>query len=278
MEGSFPPKAEDILQPKYYDVLMVLQAVSTLFIFFLPACFFAMICYRRPAKFLGFNLHINAKQFFLAIGILILAFPLAGALGELNQVLPIPQSWAAKFKSWEVTRQAEEAAFVQINTFPKYLMSLLIIGLLPGVFEEIYFRATIQNFFTGWFKGPGLAILVTSIIFSAIHGSYYGFLVRFGLGVILGLVFYYSKSLWLNALMHFLFNGLQVTELYENNLRGIKQTKDVEQNFPLWMGMVALVLIIYLFMVFKKASAIELAKYPEEQLPETEFEHWLNKS
>ena len=32
----FPLKAEDILQPKYYQVNMVLQAVSTFFIFFVP--------------------------------------------------------------------------------------------------------------------------------------------------------------------------------------------------------------------------------------------------
>jgi len=45
---------------------------------------------------------------------------------------------------------------------------------------------------------------VTSIIFSIIHLSFYGFLVRFALGIVLGFIFYYSGSLWLSILFHFL--------------------------------------------------------------------------
>ena len=40
---SFPLKVEDILQPKYYNVNMVIQVVSTFFIFFVPVYFFAAI-------------------------------------------------------------------------------------------------------------------------------------------------------------------------------------------------------------------------------------------
>lgn len=283
MEGAVVPSTpEEMLQPKFYNVLMVLQAVSTFLIFFIPACLFAIICYKRPAKFLGFNLNINLAQVLLAIGILILAFPLSGALGELNEKLPIPQNWAVKFRSWEISREAEEAALIQINTFPKYLISLLIIGLLPALFEETYFRATIQNLFTRWFKGPWVAIILTSLIFSGIHGSYYGFLVRFGLGAILGSVFYYSGSLWLSILIHFLFNSIQVTQLYE--MKGLKQAKDVQQNFPLWMGVAALLLLIFLFTVFKRISASRLAKYPEAEyskettVSDDDFQNWLNKS
>ena len=36
------------------------------------------------------------------------------------------------------------------------------------------------------------------------------------LGIILGLIYYYSESIWLNVLFHFLFNGIQVTVLYES--------------------------------------------------------------
>jgi len=273
--GMIPSKPEEMLQPKYYNVNMIIQAVSTFFLFFLPAYFFAKICYRKPVKFLGVNLHINSRQVFLVISILILTFPLSGALGELNQALPIPQSWAVKFKAMELSREAQEAALIQINSFPKYLISLLIIGLLPALFEETFFRATIQNLFVRWFKGPWIAILLTSIIFSAIHLSYYGFLVRFGLGVILGMVFYYSCSLWLSVLLHFLFNGIQVTLLYIMNMQGVKQTKDIEQNFPIWTGVIALVLLIYLFIVFKKTSELELAKYPEEELSGNDFQDWV---
>lgn len=276
MEGAMiPSKAEELLQPKYYNVNMIIQSVSTFFLFFAPAYVFAKICYRRSLYFLGFNVHINSKQIFLVVGILLLTFPLSGALGELNQALPIPQSWAAKFKAMELSRETQEAALIQINSLPRYIISLVIIALLPALFEETFFRATLQNLFVRWFKGPWLAIILTSIIFSVIHLSYYGFIVRFGLGMILGLIFYYSGSLWLSVLLHFLFNGLQVTALYVMNLKGIKQAKDLEKNFPLWMGIVALMLLIYLFIEFKKNCKAELAKYPEEEIPQDDFHDWV---
>ena len=68
--GTFPTKSQDILQPKYYNVAMVLQAVTTFFIFFFPVYLFAAICYKKPVKFLGFNVPVNYRQFFLVIGIL----------------------------------------------------------------------------------------------------------------------------------------------------------------------------------------------------------------
>ncbi|MEO6453002.1 MAG: CPBP family intramembrane glutamic endopeptidase [Ginsengibacter sp.] len=276
MQGlTFPAKNSDIFQLKYYNTLMVIQAVTTFFLFFLPVYVFAMICYKRPYKFLGFNLRFNFKQILLVLSILLLTFPLSAALGEWTKLLPIPESWAIKFKAMEVAREAQEATLIQINSFSKYIISLFIIGLLPGIFEETFFRAGMQNLFTRWFRGPWIAIILTSIIFSIIHASFYGFFVRFGLGVILGFIFYYSGSLWLSILLHFLFNGIQVTALYAMNMSGnIKQAKDLEKNLPMWAGLVSLALIFYLFILFKKVSEAKLAKYPEEEFPDNDFDNW----
>jgi membrane protease YdiL (CAAX protease family) len=210
---SLPLNTDEMLQPKYYNVNMVLQAVSTFLIFFVPVHFFAAICYRRPFEYIGFNFRFGTKQVVLLIGILILTFPLSGGLSTLNKIIPISQHWAAKFKAMELAREAQEAALININTFPRYMISLLVIALLPAVFEETFFRGGMQNFLSRWFKSPWIAIILTGIIFSIIHLSYYGFLVRFALGVVLGLLFYYSGSLWLSILFHFLFNGIQVTVL-----------------------------------------------------------------
>ena len=266
--------ATDMLKPQYYNEAMILQAVSTFFIFFLPVYFLALICYRKPSKFIGFTNRINITQILLIIGILILTFPLSGALAELNKMLPISSDWAAKFKKMEDSRAVQEAALININAFSRYIIALIVIGLLPGLFEEVCFRAGLQNILTRWFKGPWIAIILTAIIFSVVHISYYGFLVRFALGIILGFIFYYSGSIWLSVLFHFLYNGLQVTALYAFTMSGTKNQKDIEQNFPVWAGVVALVLIIYLFIKFKKVSALQNAKYVVEDLPDDDFHNW----
>jgi uncharacterized protein len=265
---------EDVLKPQYYNAGMVLQAISTFFIFFVPVYIFALICYRKPARFIGFNTNIHYKQVFLLICILVLTFPLSGALAELNKILPISPQWAAKFKALEDSRAAQEAALININSFPRYIISLIVIGLLPGLFEEVCFRAGLQNILVRWLKGPWPAIILTSIIFSLIHLSYYGFLVRFALGIILGLIFYYSDSIWLSVLFHFLYNGFQVTVLYIINLSGTKNQKDIEESFPIWVGVVSLGLIIYLFIQFRKISLVQKTKITPDDFPDDEFQDW----
>ncbi len=273
----FPLKAEDILQPKFYQVNMVMQAVTTFLIFFVPAHFFAAICYRKPFNYLGFNFRFNYKQILLLIGILILTFPMSGALANLNKILPISEYWASKFKAMELAREAQEAALININSFSRYIISLFVIALLPAIFEETFFRGAMQNLFTRWFKGPWVAIILTAIIFSLIHLSFYGFLVRFALGVVLGFIFYYSGSLWLSILFHFLFNGIQVTIMYILTINTVKN-KNIEENLPLWMGALALLLLLYLFKLYKRTSTLEQSRYVEEVTPEDEFHNWTAKN
>ncbi|MGH2565064.1 MAG: hypothetical protein ACRDE5_11155, partial [Ginsengibacter sp.] len=102
--------ADDMLKPRYYNAIMVMQIVSTFFLFFLPVYFFAMICYRKPGKFIGFNTNISFKQVLILLGILLLTFPLSGALAELNKIIPISKSWTDYFKMKEDARAAQEAA------------------------------------------------------------------------------------------------------------------------------------------------------------------------
>lgn len=278
MEGSsLPLKTSELLQPKYYNVNMVIQGVTTFFIFFLPVVCFATACYRKPAVYMGYNLTFNYKQALLVVAILLATFPLAGSLGELNKILPISKSLALRFKNWEAAREAEESALIQINTLSKYIFSLFIIGLLPAIFEETFFRAGMQNLLIRWFKGPWIAIIVTSIVFSLVHISYYGFLVRFALGVVLGLLFYYSGSIWLSILFHFLFNGLQVTWLFITSTSATSVNKDIEGNFPLWIGIPALLLLLYLFSLYKKVSAPKRAEINAHEPGEDLYEWTRNQ-
>ena len=275
MQGaSMPGTADEILKPKYYNVNMVIQLVSTFFIFFLPVILFARICYRQPKRFLGFNTNFNYQQVLLLILILMVTVPLVATLTEVNKILPIPQHLALKFKAMESAREAQEAALININSASKYVISLLVIGLAPAVFEETFFRSGLQNFLSRWFKRPWIAIVLSSIIFSLIHLSYYGFLVRFGLGVILGLIFYYSGSLWLSILFHFLVNGVQVTFLYLVSLHHSAEKSIPDITVPIWPILPTLIVMFFLFNLFRKKSEAQQIKYPVIPNAEDDLYEW----
>ena len=68
---------------------------------------------------------------------------------------------------------------------------------------------------------------------------------------------------------------MQVTALYVITSSGKKTpSKDIEQNFPLWAGIIALILIIFLFIKFKEYSVLQKAKVVEDDLPDDDFHNW----
>jgi membrane protease YdiL (CAAX protease family) len=90
------------------------------------------------------------------------------------------------------------------------LINLLVVAVIPAIFEEMCFRGALQRIMIQMFGNPWTGIVVTSILFSAFHMQFQGFFPRMFLGILLGAVYWYSGSLWANILAHCFFNGIQV--------------------------------------------------------------------
>jgi hypothetical protein len=252
-KGIFEMEKE-MLNPANVQAVRVVQLVSTFFIFFLPAYFTALIMNKKPLKFLGFNVHFSWRQLLLAIGIMLVSLPLVGSLSEINKLIPLPAAYEKFFKELEETYEKQVVVLSRITGFRDYLMSLLIMALGPAIFEETFFRGGMQNLLQQWTRKPWLAIAITSIVFSAIHFSYYGFLPRVALGFVLGLLFYYSGSLWLSIAGHFFNNALVVTQIYYYARQGKPIEDAMNETYPIWIGAIALVVLAGLIYIYKKFS------------------------
>lgn len=163
----------------------------------------------------------------------------------------------------EESYKASMMAMATMKTTVDYLLGLLVLAFAPALFEEVLFRGAFQPVFIGWTKNKWAGIIITSVLFSAIHISYFGFLPRLALGLILGLIFYYSKNIWLNILLHFLNNAVVVTQLYVVSRQGKSIDKTVDESMPIWWGAIAAVALIILFRVFRKESSAVL--FAQEQ-------------
>ena len=117
-------------------------------------------------------------------------------------------------------------SFLNVSTFGGLVVNLIIIALLAAVGEELLFRGVILQLFVEWFKNKHLAIIISAILFSAMHIQFYGFLPRMILGILFGYIFIWSGSLWIPILLHFIFNGITVVAAYLFH-KGLIQT-DVE--------------------------------------------------
>ncbi|MBR4136032.1 MAG: CPBP family intramembrane metalloprotease [Bacteroidales bacterium] len=147
----------------------------------------------------------------------IIILPLVALLGQWNEAIPLP----------EALQEMEDSAndildkLLQDHSYPTLLLNILVLGLVPAVCEEFLFQGSLQPFLTEWTKKPHLAIWLTAFIFSTIHLQFAGFIPRFFLGAYLGYLFYWSRSLWLPILAHFLHNALTIMVTFTLEGRGI---------------------------------------------------------
>ena len=257
-------------RPENANISRLLNTLASLLAFFLPALFVSRMVGIRPFAHLGFNSSLNAKQIGWIIMITIASMVLSGALGELNEKIPIPAKWYAKAKAIEETYRTVMLTMANMKSFSDYLLAVLVLAAAPAIFEEVLFRGGFQQIFIGWTKNKWSGIIITSILFSAIHFSYFGFLPRLALGIVLGLIFFYSKNIWLNILLHFLNNGVVVTQLYIVTKQGKSIEKTLDESMPIWWGVIALVGLYLLFKSFRKESELLLSRkekaihaYPE---------------
>ena len=107
-------------------------------------------------------------------------------------------------------------------------MNFFIISLLAALSEELLFRGVLQKILVDGTQRLHIGILLTAFIFSAFHLQFYGLIPRFFLGVLLGYAYYFSGSLWVPILMHFLNNFIAVLifVLYKEGLTTIDPMKN----------------------------------------------------
>lgn len=102
---------------------------------------------------------------------------------------------------FEVILKAKEMGFIT------GLFSVVMIGLFVPIAEETMFRGVLQTKLTQKF-GPFLSILLTSFIFAIYHVDLVSFAVIFIMGLLLGWLRYYFKSVWPAILLHALRNTI----------------------------------------------------------------------
>jgi len=193
--------------------LYVTNSISTFGIFFVPALLFSYCATKKWFSYSKANRIAPPQMMGYVLILALFILPIITCFGFLNEQITLPESMQ-KIEVW--MREMEEAGKVFTktltanSTFPILLTNIIIMALLPAIFEEFLFRGTIQPFFTKWFTNKHLAIILTAFIFSVIHFQFYGFIPRFLLGIYLGYLLIWGKSLWLPIIAHLMHNAVSI--------------------------------------------------------------------
>jgi membrane protease YdiL (CAAX protease family) len=204
---SLDQKSFDFNNPKLIDALKSIQLIYTIIGFLLPALVYAWITFKyKPLYFLGFRASQKFNFYLFAVILMIISFPLASWLGELNEHIPLAK-WMVDAEK-EAGKQMD--AFLKTTSTKDVIVNLLIIGLIPAICEEACFRGVLQRIFIQIVKNPWIGIVLSAIFFSAFHMQFEGFLPRMFLGILLGALYWYSGSLWVSITAHFFNNASQL--------------------------------------------------------------------
>ena len=202
-------------------------------------------------------LGLNKVQFhwiLLGIAIMYAILPLNSVFAEWNEGLKLPESMKALE---ELMKSMQDAAgevtekMLNVNNISGLIINLFMIAGLAALGEELLFRSLLQTSLIRICKNAHIGIFIASIVFSFIHFEFYGFLPRLVLGLLLGYMFYFSRSIWIPILMHFVNNGTVVVLYYLNNIGIINidlETFD-KTNTPILISSIFVVIALLYFSI-----------------------------
>lgn len=241
--------------PQGVLALKLNQGLISIAIFIVPAFLFSKSINQNPIHFLHLKHKTKFYNYLFIIILIISAIPVSSWLLELNQNLHLPDS----LKEFEVFLRGDEAfykmqseLFVKADGVGQLLFNIFIVAIIPAIAEEIFFRGCLQNFVRMCFYNLHVSVIFTAIIFSAIHGDYFGFLPRFMFGVVLGYAFAYSGNIWVSVLGHFLNNAISILAFNFSIMHPeIEYFKD-DYNFPIYLTAIAAFGVVIILFAMNK--------------------------
>ena len=245
----------DYSKPQTIFIIRALQVIQFVGLFLIPTFICARLFSTDIKKYLGLKKPSNNLYFFVAIVAIVVSIPLVTWLGELNRAIHFPQRIAEWMRKGEEQPAKTVQGLLSKNTVKDLILNIICIAGLAAVGEELLFRGMLQRLLIKMFRNPWPGIIITAILFSAMHMQFYGFIPRFALGILLGAVYWYSGSLWVAMLAHFMYDGLLIVLAYFNPAMINDDNVGKAQNLAL-IGTVSFVCVIFLIEWMRKKTVV----------------------
>ena len=250
----------DISNSDSLGLLKYFQIVNQIGLFIIPSLIFAFLINRNISKYL--RIDIKPLNFSMVAGFFMILFavPLVSYLAEINEMMNFPE-FLSGLENWmrnsEVKAMELTKAFLDVGTVSGLSVNLLMIAIIPALGEEFMFRGIFLRLFREWTKNVHFAVIISAVLFSALHMQFYGFLPRMMLGIILGYLFVWSGSIWVPVFVHFTNNAATVIASYLAN-RGIIDA-DIESfgstDNSIFLFLSIVIVFFLIIMIYKKENA-----------------------
>lgn len=248
------------LNPEQMLGFRVIQVFYALGAFLLPPLVFVKALRLNATQFLGLNRHSNWMKFLFVGLIWALFYPFVSWMHELNSSINLESFGTAGELALEKVNEADTLTEMMMTmpSFSMLLLNLFIVGLVPAITEEFFFRGLLQRLFQTWMRNGHIAVWISAILFSSIHMQFDGFIPRVLLGALFGYFLLWTGNLKLSIFAHFLNNSAMVvlSYLFQHGYINI----DPEAEFGWMLGSLSLLISIPLLIAFYRMSRTEALK------------------
>ena len=243
-----------VLSQKYgltNNIILSQIALQNLLAFTLPAIIVTFFLKNKPFNYLGLNFVPPIKTIIFIVLLYFASIPLMNMLIEINENIKLPESFSVLE---DILRAQEEAAQAVTNrlingiSFLYLLVLILVVGILTGFGEEIFFRGILFRLFIDKPMNKHIAIWAVAFIFSLMHFQFYGFLPRMILGAIFGYLLLWTGNLWVPIICHALNNSLVLISnfLIENRIISENYSTLGSTNNMWWLAIVSAIVVAIL--------------------------------
>ncbi|MFP4555401.1 MAG: CPBP family intramembrane glutamic endopeptidase [Bacteroidales bacterium] len=216
----------------------IMQMFQTAGLFVFPSVAIALLASNNSAKFLGFK-KIPFNLLLLSIIMMVTFIPGINLIGSLNAEIPVPE--------WMINMEKSAEHLIKrlliTDNSGTLILNLFVVAVLPAIGEELLFRSVLQKYFCRLTGNVLVGIIITSLVFSAIHLQFLGFFPRFLLGMMFGYLYVWTGSIWAPIAVHFTNNGLAVFAYFFIGMGVIpKDSETIGEVSDMWqLGMLSLI-------------------------------------
>ncbi len=204
---------------KHDAILRIAMVIQDLLVFILPALLTALVSTKLPARLLCIDTKPRAIIVLWSLLTLVVSIPAMNAIIEWNQNLHLPAAMSGfetTMRQLESNAQAVTDSLMAGASVPSLIVSILIVGILAGFSEELFFRGAMQRIMSASRMNMHAVIWSVAFIFSLFHFQFFGFAPRLLLGAYFGYLLWWSRSIWIPVFVHMFNNSLVVFTTWRN--------------------------------------------------------------
>ncbi|MBS1584810.1 MAG: CPBP family intramembrane metalloprotease [Bacteroidetes bacterium] len=257
--------------PRVIEGAFITQAILSLGIFVVPPLLFSYLTTPQPKKYLGLQ-RPGKPLHWLFVTLMFIGF------------LPLSLELAAVAEQFGLSSAAKEAqdktehfqnALLKMNSPWDLLKTFTCFAILPALGEEMTFRGVLMRFAAKRSRHILFPILVTAVMFTAMHSNINGIPSIFISGVLLGYIYYLTGSLWCSMLGHMLNNGLQIIITYAIKGNAVATTAMASNSLPAYIVFAGAFLFgLSLWLLIKNRTPLPknwTNDYAPDEMPENSF-------